>query len=149
MIVPARTNKAGRIVPAFLIDEEIAEHILSFKWSLNAHGYLTATRGNDTPMLLHRFVWGLSSGIVPCLIDHINQDKLDNRMENLRAASRSLNALNSGGWKKKSALPKGVYVNGTGWAARVQGKYIGTFRTLAEADEAACNARASLIKRGG
>lgn len=40
----------------------------------------------------HREVMKAKDGEI---IDHINQDKLDNRRENLRVADRSLNALNT------------------------------------------------------
>jgi hypothetical protein len=51
----------------------------------------------------------------PFSIDHINQDKLDNRLENLRVASRTLQALNTtsyGQGRKKANLPRGVYFRG-------------------------------------
>ena len=43
---------------------------------------------------LHRYVWFLEYGSVPKLIDHINRNKLDNRIENLRPANKALNARN-------------------------------------------------------
>jgi len=44
----------------------------------------------------HRLVWLYSYGVFPTgLLDHINQDKLDNRLENLREVGRSGNAMNA------------------------------------------------------
>ena len=43
----------------------------------------------------HRLIFLLLKGYLPKLIDHINRDKLDNRIENLREASKSENMLNS------------------------------------------------------
>ena len=43
----------------------------------------------------HRFVWMLNNGCWPqCTIDHINGNRLDNRIENLREVSMSENLLN-------------------------------------------------------
>ena len=45
-------------------------------------------------MSAHRAIWVMHHGDLPEVIDHINGDKLDNRIENLRAATRSQNVHN-------------------------------------------------------
>ena len=43
---------------------------------------------------MHRVVYFLFNGYFPETIDHINRDKSDNRIENLRAASQNENSYN-------------------------------------------------------
>lgn len=45
---------------------------------------------------VHRIVWVMVNGDIPngLEIDHINRDKYDNRIENLRLVTRSQNSLN-------------------------------------------------------
>jgi hypothetical protein len=45
--------------------------------------------------LAHRLAWFYVKGVWPSLLDHINQNPADNRIVNLREASRRLNRLNS------------------------------------------------------
>ena len=44
--------------------------------------------------LYHRAVWAVAHGYLPVVIDHINGDKTDNRLENLREVSYSENNKN-------------------------------------------------------
>jgi hypothetical protein len=56
-------------------------------------GYLHGRVGADNYMT-HRIIWKLVHGCDPDVIDHINGDKGDNRLANLRNVSMSLNARN-------------------------------------------------------
>lgn len=46
--------------------------------------------------LAHQIVFAMHHGWTPAEIDHINGDRADNRIENLRAVSRSQNLQNAG-----------------------------------------------------
>ena len=84
----------------------------------------------------HRLVWLHVRGEpVPDIIDHIDCDGLNNRIENLRATTNSLNRVNARIRVDNKLGIKGVYLMPHGrFTAIAGGKYLGTFKT---ADEAA------------
>lgn len=86
----------------------------------------------------HRLVWMWHGLSIPegMQIDHINHDRNDNRIENLRVVTNRENGRNKSGVKGKrfgvKKLPSG------NWAAEINNKtdpykYLGTFKTKAEA----------------
>lgn len=58
-------------------------------------GYLQVSLFGKT-QLVHRVIWEMHNGPIPdgMEIDHINHDRLDNRIENLRIVSRQENSVN-------------------------------------------------------
>ena len=124
------------------VDERHLPEVSSLCWS-QTRGY-HAGRVNGKREYLHRFVWFLEHGGWPeFFLDHINQDKTDNRLENLRPATKALNARNYT-HKKKSGLPRGVKPNhNPGSPVRYQAnikrhgrpRSLGTFATIKEASQ--------------
>ena len=105
-------------------------------------GYLTVSMANST-YKVHRLVYLLHHGHIPKIIDHINGNRSDNRIENLRGVDYRLNSLNSR--CKKRDLPRGVYHNTNKSSPnpfRVEGFlygkkfYLGLFPDVASASEA-------------
>jgi len=63
--------------------------------SMMRNGYRIGAVCNRS-MLAHRVIWAMVSGQWPAdQVDHINGDRQDNRLENLRAVSRADNNKNS------------------------------------------------------
>lgn len=103
-------------------------------------------------MTAHRVAWSLMhGGDEPDMIDHIDGNKLNNRISNLRAATRGdnlansrLRADNTTGGKGITKRPRGTYV------VRIahQGKrhHIGSFATI---EEAAAARREAAIRLHG
>lgn len=60
----------------------------------DSFGYKRGSIGGKL-YLAHRVIFAAHHGYWPDLIDHINQDRSDNRISNLRAADKRLNANNS------------------------------------------------------
>ena len=92
---------------------------------------------------LHRLIFMMHHGYVPDYIDHIDGDKANNRIENLRAASHSENLYNRKFQKNNTSGVKGVSYEKQykkKWKAKisVDGKEmsIGRFETLEEAKKA-------------
>ena len=91
---------------------------------------------NNKMYRTHRIIFLMHHGYLPTEIDHIDGDKLNNKIENLRAANRSQNLLNKKISNKNTSGVKGVswckernkwevqmYVNGTK-------KFVGRFDDL-------------------
>lgn len=89
----------------------------------------------------HRLIFLWWHGALPEQIDHINRDKSDNRIENLRQCTHSTNQVNTNDRPSASGLRGVRKVEKTGrWMARIRknGKEIrvGTFSTMEEASAA-------------
>ena len=86
----------------------------------NANGYLIIMIDKRL-YLVHRLVYLYHFGEFPKMLDHINMDKLDNRIANLREASKSQNAQNTKKRKTNTSGTKGVYYDSTWktWRARI------------------------------
>ena len=84
-----------------------------------AGGYLIVHfQGRNHPV--HRVAWFLTHGTFPEVVEHINRDKLDNRICNLRAADSYLNTLNKTKYGNNRSGHKGVYRQNGGEKWRVQ-----------------------------
>lgn len=110
--------------------------------NVNCRGYHSIWI-NGLQFYAHRLAWAMSYGEWPASdIDHINQNKSDNRICNLRQASRSENMFNRGRNKNNTSGIKGVvFCKQTGkWRAQVmidrKAVSIGRFVTKDEAAEA-------------
>jgi hypothetical protein len=95
----------------------------------------------------HRIAWKLHYGTEPSYIDHINGDKGDNRIVNLREASHTQNLWNVPTYKSNTSGIKGVHKRGRKWAAQINAGrriFLGKFDTKAEAAAALIAARKKL-----
>ena len=100
----------------------------------------------------HYAAWYISGMVVPdgMVIDHINGDRHDNSLDNLRVCSPLLNAHNRGRHKRNTSGRQGVYATPGGrWVAKVMfdGERIhcGTFDTEGEAIAARQKAEEDLL----
>lgn len=80
-----------------IVDPEDAVAVGRFTWTLNGLGY---AQEMGSPRLLHHLIMGRPGRGLS--LDHINNDKLDNRRSNLRVVSYSANARNKN--RKKGSI---------------------------------------------
>lgn len=77
----------------------------------------------DRGFLAHRVAWAIHNGMPPTdQIDHINGDRSDNRIENLRAVSNQDNAKNAAIGKANTSGVMGVFwcQKNKAWVARIK-----------------------------
>lgn len=93
--------------------------------------------------LAHRLAWMYVHGAWPnAALDHVNRVKPDNRISNLREASKSQNAQNTSLRSTNTSGVKGVYwcARECRWIANIRlngkQKHIGSYNTVEEAAEA-------------
>lgn len=117
--------------------------------TLRPDGYFV-TWADGTLYRTHRLAWLIVHGRWPAAqLDHINGDRADNRLQNLREASDAENLQNlHSAHKDSSTKLLGVTKNHRRWMAMIslQGSrnYLGTFDTPEEAHAAYLAAKAQL-----
>lgn len=103
--------------------------------AVSSNGYRVVSYGSQQ-WLEHRLIWAYMTGEWPEYIDHIDGDRLNNRWDNLRSVSKSVNNRNSK--RPARALPRGVYRRNKKYIAQIRGpdgacEYLGTYPTPEEA----------------
>jgi len=83
--------------------------------------------------LVHRVIWFLHHGECPQFLDHIDGNPLNNRIKNLRPATKAQNAMNRKIRSDNVTGMKGVYPHGKKFAASIciggKNSYLGVFET--------------------
>ena len=106
--------------------------------NMDRDGYIRV-RVDGKEYRAHRVIWEMFNGPIPegMLIDHIDRDVYNNRIENLRLVTRQQNNANTGKKPNKYDLPKGVTKNGKRFRAKIYHKgethCLGTYDTPEEA----------------
>ena len=89
---------------------------------------------NRKLFLAHRVIWFLQTNVDPLEkeIDHIDRNPSNNKLENLRLATRAQNCMNKHTYSTSGY--RGVYKNHINrWVARIKGKNLGSFLSKEEA----------------
>ncbi len=114
--------------------------------AVNSHGYLV-TKIDGRMEIVHRLIWEINTGEIPDQIDHIDGDRTNNRMSNIRNVPHITNGRNqkkseintsgfSGVYWGKDRLLWGVRISNGGKRIRV-----GRFSTLLDAVSARIGAK--------
>lgn len=134
-----------------LVDKQYAVVVNQFRWCEHS-GYAERTAKLNKKQItvkMHRFIMELHLGRVLNRneeVDHIHQNKLDNRISELRIATLSQNRMNRTMYRNNKSGFKGVYQerHSGNWTAsiRINRKtiHLGTFSTPELAYEAYCKA---------
>lgn len=104
--------------------------------TLNGNGYLVVSFNNRL-CRVHRIIWEMHNGpiIDGMEIDHIDGDRKNNRIENLRLVTRTINNLNQKMKSNNTSGFTGVYFSKEAnlWYAVFMKKKIGYFKSFEEA----------------
>lgn len=104
--------------------------------SVDSSGYLQVGIDNKQ-VLVHRIIWVMFNSSYPEQIDHIDRNRLNNLIENLRAATNTTNQHNVGLRKDNTSGSIGVNLKHGKYQARIQNEgkriHLGTFDTIEEA----------------
>lgn len=111
--------------------------VKNYTWHLDKGGYVITKDDNGKVVKCHRLIMGISDRDME--VDHLNRQRNDNRRENLRLASRSLNCFNQRKSKYNKSGTVGVYFlkSSNQWVADITCKgrryYLGLYKNKEDA----------------
>lgn len=111
--------------------------------SVNGRGYCQTTI-HQKIYFVHRLIWLLHYQKMPFMLDHINGDRLDNRIENLREVTSSENSQNRSISSRNTSGIKGVswFAQSCKWKATIMvngvHNYLGLYVDIRDAEKAVC-----------
>lgn len=95
-----------------IVDDKYYNDLIKYKWHVSKNSnndYYARRRYSNKLLNMHRIIMKLAGfNINGFIIDHINGNTLDNRIENLRLANKSQNTINSKISKHNTSGFKGV-----------------------------------------
>lgn len=107
------------IVGEILVDQDIYEELSKIRWSLGQKYVSGCVNGKKTK--IHRYIMNYNGDNY---IDHINNNPLDNRKQNLRIVTPQQNAMNKNSLKNSTSQYLGVSMEKTKtmvkWVARIK-----------------------------
>lgn len=115
--------------------------------SINPKGYLVI-KFEQRMYQAGRLAWYISYGVWPTgIVDHKNETPLDNRLDNLRDTTYSMNRVNiaAASSRNLSGLRGVTSVWNGSFVAKFKGKNLGTFRTPEDAHVAYLEAKSLWI----
>lgn len=129
-------DKEGNETARIKVDLDKVEELKQFKIYIRKQGGDAAISINGKKVLLHRYLMGIHEEeySIKKVVDHINGDKLDDRVQNLRVCEHKDNMKNIR--KGNKVIGVSQLKNGK-WAARImhnyKGMHLGYFDTEQEA----------------
>ena len=113
--------------------------------SFNAYNQRWYIRVNKIRYLEHRLIFLYHNGYIPFEVDHIDTDRLNNRIENLRASTKAENQRNKPRQQNNTSGAKNVRFTQGKWVVELKVNrkpiYIGRFDDFEFADLVAIEAR--------
>lgn len=123
-----------------LVDKRMVPLVSKYKWYRNSKGYAQCNWYDGTKYTtkkMHRVILRTPNGTT---VDHINGNKLDNRVRNLRLCNYSQNSANCKKYKNNTSGFKGVHRSGKSWRAMIRVNYrllsLGCFSAIEDAARA-------------
>lgn len=127
-------NTWGEKIGDTYFDTEFVDSIRKYRWYLNSLGYVYSNKGG----YLHRLLVGVN--ISSQEVDHIDRDKTNNRIKNLRVTTRKDNGRNLSLSARNTSGFKGVFRKRNAWKAAItvdrKSIYLGTFNSPEDAARA-------------
>lgn len=104
--------------------------------TVNGSGYIVF-KHNQKQYYAHRIAWWFENGYMPSTVDHINRDRKDNRICNLREVTHEENMNNRKIDKRNMSGHTGVTWQkySKGWIVHYKKKYLGWFKDINDAIE--------------
>ena len=108
----------------FIVDSQRIPDIEQLTWHKNTDGYISNyTRKRKGVLLLHRWLLGITEPTV--IVDHVNRDRMDCRLENLRVVSFHQNSCNHKLFRTNQTGYAGVYYSNRSLRYEVKIGYMG------------------------
>lgn len=108
-----------------IVDDRMYDYISQWKWHyVDSHNGYAARR--EYPSGKYIYMHRQLTDADPTMdVDHINNDGLDNRMQNIRVCTTAQNLANRGILKTNTSGYRGVIYTGGKWVAQIGGRVNG------------------------